>query len=509
MRLALSIAVLTAAFAMSVGVASAKPVSTDEGLVSGIHKDGLTVYKGIPFAAPPLGKLRWKMPQPPKPWTGVYKADAFKPECEQGGSYADKSAPMSEDCLYLNIWTPAASPGAKLPVMVWIHGGGFTGGSPSEPPFWGNHLAKHGVVVVNLAYRLGVFGFLAHPQLTAESPTRSSGDYALGDLIAGLKWVKQNIAAFGGDPSRVTVFGESAGSMAVGFLMVSPLAKGLFVRAIGESGGAFEPKPVSLKDAEKAGVAFTKSLGVSSVAQLRALPAKELLTAQTKPGMTGVTWPIVDGYVIPEAPLKAEEQGKEIDVPLIIGNNAHEGRLFTYRSPGNKAKFVQQVKKQFGVLSGQVLKAYPAKTNAEAKTSRSELTGDTMFGWTMWTWAKLQSRTSHSKVYFYHFEHAPPKTSKNPLAAMGATHFAEVPYVFGNPLGGGNWSGYDAKLSSEMEDYWTDFAKTGNPNRAGLPNWPAFADHSQKVMHFGAKTYVDGVAYLKRLEILNKKLDAR
>ncbi len=506
-QVVLAAILLLAAF----GIAVAAPVKIASGLVEGSETGGITVYKGIPFAGPTGGAQRWKPPTPAPHWQGVKKADTFAPQCVQPKSPIADPIPQSEDCLYLNLWTPAKSADAKLPVMVWIHGGGFSGGSPSSAVLWGDHLAKKGVVVVNITYRLGPLGFLAHPALTAESANHSSGNYALLDLIAGLKWVKENVAAFGGDPAKVTIFGESAGSIAVHLLTVSPLARGLFVGAIGESGAAMTPTVVpdglrDLKTAEAAGAAFAKAKGADSIAALRALSTDKLLEANPQqtggaPG-GGVGWPIIDGWVIPQAPYEVFSAGRQFDVPILIGTNHIEGALFTRNAPGGAAEFKASVAKQYGDFAPRILKLYPASDDAEAKTSRALLAGDTLFGWNNWTWARLQSKTGKGKVYYYHFEHAPPADPSSPFPSLGATHFAEVAYVFGNP-GKAPWTDYDRKLSDQMSSYWTNFAKTGDPNGPGLPNWPAFNQKNDAVMHLGDKVAAGGVEYKEKLELLD------
>src|SRR5687768_1843166 len=307
------------------------PVKVEEGVVQGTVEDGLTVYKGIPFAVPPVGDLRWKAPQPAAKWEDVQQANKFGPAPMQGGN---PPSGKSEDCLYLNVWTPAKSANEKIPVLVWIYGGGFGGGSTSEPNYSGENLAKKGVVLVSIAYRVGVLGFMAHPELSAESPNKASGNYGLLDMIAGLKWIQKNIAAFGGDPNKVTIFGESAGGIAVSMLCASPLAKGLFHGAISQSGGSFgPPRPTTfpgenlklLKDAEASGVVFAQKAGVSSIAALRKMDADKIPTGW---GM-GNAWPIIDGYVIPEDQYKLYEAGKYNDTPIIVGYNSDEGLTFT------------------------------------------------------------------------------------------------------------------------------------------------------------------------------------
>src|SRR5450759_537340 len=320
--------VLLAMFLMiSVGSCIAQqpsPVKVDGGLVQGTSADGLTVYRGIPFAAPPVGDLRWRAPQPPAKWEGVKQATKFAPGPIQGGN---PPSGKSEDCLYLNIWTLAKSAGDRIPVLVWIYGGGFGAGATSEKNYSGENLAKKGVVLVSIAYRVGQLGFLAHPELSKESPNHVSGNYGLMDMISGLKWVQKNIAAFGGDPNKVTIFGESAGGIAVSMLCASPLAKGLFHGAISQSGGSFgPPRPTTfpgenlkrLANAEVDGQAYLKSAGVSSIAELRKIDADKLPAGR---GL-GMSWPIIDGFVIPDDQYKLYDAGHFNDTPILVGYNS-------------------------------------------------------------------------------------------------------------------------------------------------------------------------------------------
>jgi para-nitrobenzyl esterase len=320
-------------------VSMAQPVKVDDGLLLGTSEDGLTVYRGIPFAAPPVGDLRWRAPQPASKWDGVRRADKFGPACMQAmknPAGADQGPGMSEDCLYLNVWTPAKSASQRLPVLVWIYGGGFAGGATSIPTYSGEKLAKRGVVLVSIAYRVGALGFLSHPGLSAESEHRISGNYGLLDMIAGLKWIQKNIAAFGGDPGRVTIFGESAGGIAVSMLCASPIAKGLFHGAISQSGGSFGPPRAGgmpgenmqrLADAERGGESYAAAAGASSVAELRKMSAEQVLAASS--GRRGVGWPIIDGWVIPDDQYKLYEAGRYNETPILIGYNSDEGLSFS------------------------------------------------------------------------------------------------------------------------------------------------------------------------------------
>jgi para-nitrobenzyl esterase len=389
------------------------PVKTEYGMIQGIYEKGLTVYKGVPFAAPPVGNLRWKAPQPAAKWEGVKQTTQFAPGPPQGQNL---SFGKSEDCLYLNVWTPAKSAKDKIPVLVWIHGGGFSAGAASELLFEGEMLAKKGVVLVCIAYRLGQLGFLAHPELSAESPTHVSGNYGLLDMIAGLKWIQKNIAAMGGDPKKVTIFGESAGGIAVSMLCASPLAKGLFSGAICESGGSFGPtskKTASgenmklLKDAEEDGAAYLKNAGVASIADLRKLDYDKL------PAGRGMSWPVVDGYVIPDDQYKLYEAGKYNDIPVLIGYNSDEGASFSRtKTPED---YMKSVRDRYGKFADDLIKAYPAGEKTVPKTAR-DLDRDAAFGWHTWSWARLQSKTGKSKVFYYYFDQHPEYPADSPRA---------------------------------------------------------------------------------------------
>ena len=488
-----------AALTLSANGALAAPVRTTAGLVEGTVEDGLSVYRGVPFAAPPVGDKRWRPPAPAAPWQGVRNADRFAAPCIGNGPTS------SEDCLYLNVWSPA-KPGEHLPVMVWIYGGGFVGGSTASPAFSGEVLARKGVVYVSIAYRVGVLGFLAHPGLSAENDRHVSGNYGLMDQIEALKWVQANIAAFGGDPKKVTVFGESAGGMAVSMLAASPLAKGLFRGAMSESGGSFAaprnpPLPgenmVTLKDAEQAGLAVAEKAGAKTVAELRALPADKISAAGGggPPGLVpqGLgMWPVVDGYVMPDDEYKLYEQGRFNETPVLIGINSDEGVSFS--PPAQLKPFVEQTRARYGPFADKLLAAYPASDDAGAKQAARDLARDAGFGWHNWVWARLQSKRGKAKVFYYYFEQKPPYPAGSRFAEVkGVPHGAEIPYVFGHvspPASPGPndivWGPRDQALSDRVVSYWTNFVKTGDPNGAGLPPWPAFSQAEPRVMHLNA-----------------------
>ncbi len=443
------------------------PVRVEQGQLSGAagSDPSVRVYKGVPFAAPPVGDLRWRAPKPAADWPGVRKADQFSATCmqtpyPQGSLYSSQAQPVSEDCLYLNIWTAAKSASDKRPVMVWIHGGAFTRGSGSTPTYDGENLAKKGVVLVTINYRLGIFGFFAHPELTAESEHHSSGDYGILDEIAALQWLQRNIAAFGGDAKRVTIFGESAGSWAVNVLVASPLAKGLFQRAIGESGGNFN-KMTQLSDLEKSGARVGPS-----IAELRMKSAEEILKTQ---GAFSVN---VDGWLLPTDVMTIFEKGRQNDVPVLIGSNADEGTAFM--PPKITLAGMQATAKQrFGARADQFAQIYPATSDEEAWKASAALMRDQTFGLQMRTWARMQSKTGKSPAYLYYFSRVPAGGEH-----YGAFHASEIPYVFGTAdIGKRTWQEADHRLSEVMSSYWVNFATTGNPNGKGLPAWPKYDEN--------------------------------
>jgi para-nitrobenzyl esterase len=480
-----------------------KPIKVEQGLLQGEFLNDLTVYKGIPFAAPPVGDLRWKAPQPLAKWEGVKQVTKFAPAPMQGGN---PPSGKSEDCLYLNVWTPAKSEKEKLPVLVWIYGGGFSFGSTSEPVYNGENLAKKGVVLVSIAYRVGTLGFLAHPELSAENPNRVSGNYGLLDMIAGLEWIKKNIAAFGGDPNKVTIFGESAGGIAVSMLCASPLAKGLFHGAISQSGGSFGPSRSTtypgenmkvLKEAEVAGVNYAKNAGASNIAELREMNAEKLPSGWG----SGSAWPIIDGYVIPDDQYRLYEAGKFNDTPILVGYNSDEGLSFSREK--NPQEFIENVRKRYGKFADDLLKAYPLGENSIPKTAR-DLARDAAFGWHTWSWAKLQAKTGKSKAYFYYFDQHPDYPKDSPKYGFGSPHAQEVAYVFKNlDTSKPETTKSDIEISEAMATYWTNFAKYGHPNGKGVPEWSAFNDKNKAVMYFEKKPHIGTVPSEEALKVLD------
>jgi len=468
------------------------PKGVLEGVVSADNR--IRSFKGIPFAAPPVGALRWQAPQPVSAWTGVKKAAEFGSHCMQSVAYDDmifRDAGPSEDCLTLNVWAPEsafakkAPKRVKLPVMFWIYGGGFGGGGSSERRQDGENLAAKGVIVVSCNYRLGIFGFFVHPDAAKESAHNSVGNYGLLDQLAALQWVHDNIALFGGDPANVTIFGESAGSLSVSGLTASPLAKGLFQRAIGESGAFFRmgigPRPRT--QAEQEDVKFAQAaFGKTSLDELRALPADQLLQASHAKHMWFI--PDVDGWYFPESMEAIYAAGKQNRVALLAGWNTDEGnaRSFFRDQPATAETFISKARARFKDDADAFLKVFPAGTDAEAKRSAADLAGDDFIAFGTWKWIEEHSKTPDVPVYRYHFE-------KNlPLPEPAAPHAGEIEYVF-QVLDAKNlpWTPEDHQVSELMANYWTNFAKTGDPNGPGLPKWPVYrAADGFPVMHLNA-----------------------
>jgi para-nitrobenzyl esterase len=498
-------------------------VRTDAGSIEGsVSADGkVQIFKGIPYAAPPVGVLRWKEPQPVVAWQGVKKTTEFGARCMQGNVYRDmvfRDTAPSEDCLYLNVWTPKASSGAKLPVMVWIHGGGFQAGATSEPRQDGEHLAHKGVVVVSMNYRLGIFGFFSHPELTKESPHHASGNYGLQDQVAALQWVRKNIAAFGGDPENVTIFGESAGSLSVSALMASPVSRGLIRRAIGESGAFFSrtqpAKPLS--ESEQDGAKFAASIGADSLEKLRAMSSQETLDAGFKGKNAFRFGPNIDDYFLPESPAEIYAKGNESHIALLAGWNHDESNyhMFFGADPPTKENYSKKINQTFGDKATEVLKLFPAETDEQAKASADLLATANFIGYSTWKWIELQAKLDAAPVYRFEFDDSPPLAPSAPGAppqeSRGAYHSAEIEFVFGmldsKKL---PWRPEDYQLSEQMGSYWTNFAKTGNPNGAGLPQWPQYgAKDGYEVMHLAAKPQATADQQRAQYELLDK-LSAR
>lgn len=461
-------------------------------------------FKGIPFADPPVGPLRWAPPQPVRNWTGVKQATQFGPRCMQQALFGDmgfRSNGMSEDCLYLNVWTPAKTSGEKLPVLVYFFGGGFQAGDGSEPRYDGESLASRGIVTVTVNYRLGIFGFFAHPELTKESSHHASGNYALLDQSAALQWVHNNIAAFGGDPRRVTIAGESAGSIAVSAQMASPLSKDLIAGAIGESGSIMGTlAPVTLAQGEEAGVKFAKAIGAESLTALRALSTAQLFEAAAKPGVPRFS-PTIDGYFFPEPPTVLFAAGKQAHVPLLAGWNSAEmdARAVLGREQPTRENLEKAINRLYNENGSAVAKEYTPAGEEDVRHVATDLASDRFIAYSTWKWIEEAGKTGGKPVYRYFY--ARPRPQMNPemgnatagLAGgvvrnsgnaaptapppppQGAVHSAEIEYALGNlPLNKVYaWTPDDYKVSATMEAYFANFVKSGNPNGTGLPAWPA------------------------------------
>jgi para-nitrobenzyl esterase len=447
------------------------PVRIDSGLISGTTspESGVRSFKGIPYAAPPVGDLRWRPPQPPAKWEGVRDAQKFGAVCMQNQLPGAAGPAPSEDCLYLNVWTAAQSASERRPVIVWSYGGGFFLGSGSQPMYDGEALAKKGAVVVTYNYRLGMFGFFSHPELTKESGRHASGNYGMMDMIQALRWVQKNIAAFGGDPNRVTIDGESAGAILVAAAVGSPLGKGLFQRAIAQSGafmGVSIAKMTPLDKAEQEGQKLADELGAPTLAELRAKPADELLKKGRGAGL------VVDGWCIPEDLSAIFSKGKQNPVDILVGSNKDEGTFFVRAGSTKAQEYLEQTRSRFGDLSADYLKTHPAGSDAEAEASRLAGVRDEL-GWHMRTWAQLQTKRGN-KAYLYYFTRVPPPAPGQP--SRGATHTAEIRYMFNNLDPRAPLTDIDRKLADTMSSYWVNFAATGNPNGRGLPEWRPYDD---------------------------------
>ena len=479
-------------------------VKLSSGIISGsISKDEMVLkFAGIPFAAPPVGPLRWKNPQPVVPWDGVRDCVNNSPSAMQPTpkpfycwtkEFMAPESPISEDCLYLNVWTTAETRKDKQPVMVWIHGGGFTSGSGTVPLYDGDAMSRKGVVFVTINYRLGIFGFLAHPELSDESDLHTSGNYGILDQIAALQWVRDNIEAFGGDPNNVTIAGQSAGAFSVNALVVSPLAKGLFHKAIAQSGGMFARNlslGQTLQNAEEKGRQLTDNMNISSIDSMRIIPADSLLTF---PGRWGLT---VDEIVIPNT-RKIFSSGRQNDVPLITGWNADDG--VSFGPPETAEQFQKNARKQYGEKSSEFLELFPAGTEATAGTSQ-KLLSQLFFGWNNYSWARLQSSSGENPAYLYYFKRVPPGEPD-----YGAFHSAEFGYALHNL---DKWdrpfTEVDRKLEGIMSDYWVNFAKTGDPNSEGLPEWPSFNNEHPRIIELGDTVRSGELPFKEQLRFLDQ-----
>ncbi len=519
-----SAAILAAVLSSAPALAQVK---TAAGIVKGTTSGGahpIRTFRGIPYAAPPVGDLRWRAPRPPASWAGERDASAFGARCMQAPIYSDMifRDALSEDCLNLNVWTPAKGATEQLPVMVWVYGGGFQAGSASEPRQDGERLAGKGVVVVSMNYRLGVFGFLAHPELTAESGHSASGNYGLLDQTAALKWVHENIAAFGGDPGNVTIFGESAGSFSVSAQMASPLTTGLVNKAIGESGAFFSASLAAptLSGGEGVGKALATKAGVTTIEQLRAIKGDSLLKVVMS--MQGISFnPIIDGYFLPRPVPEIYAAGDQRHIPLLAGWNADEVRGMATLAAvlPTTETFTQRVRGQFGANADAVLAAYPAATDSAAIEATAALSGDQFIGYGTWRWLEAHRKTGGEPVYRYNFARQVPiepgrVANGRPVTArdIGARHAGEIEYVFGalNSVPKVTWDPADRALSELMMSYWSNFARTGNPNGKGLPIWQRYeAGTGNPVMTLDVKSGASPDRTRARYEALDRAAMAK
>lgn len=501
------VAALCMALALAIPVAGGAtqaipgdPVAVESGSIAGTElSSGVRAYLGVPFAAPPVRDLRWRPPQPVTPWQGTYHAERTAPECIQTlrahdiNHYFGEEA-TSEDCLYLNIWAPPRSASAQaMPVVVWIYGGGFTIGSASMANYSGEQLAKKGVVYVALAYRVGALGFLAHPELSAESPRHVSGNYGFLDQIAALQWIQRNIARFGGDPGNVTIMGQSAGSASVSILQASPLSRGLFHRAVGMSGGALganmgRARPLSV--AEQWGRELQTILKASSLAALRQLPADRILAMQ---GTTGRYGPLVDGWLLPEDPNAIFSAGKQNDVPILIGYTRDEG-FDAFNQAMTLADYRKQAER-WGEHSAELLRLYPSSTDTDARRAALDIARDATLGLQMRTWARAQTSSGKAPAYMYLFSRVHPyapgvKFSDHDPATIGAYHTGDVPFwlqtldslnLFRTTR---NWTAYDRELATCMSDVIVSFARAGKPSLSGI-DWPVYRSADERVVELG------------------------
>ncbi len=480
------------------------------------ESDGILSFKGIPYAAPPVADLRWRPPQPAAAWEGELDAGDFSTPCWQPqrnpeSFYGGPPIERSEDCLYLNVWTGAEDSNEARPVMVWIHGGGLNSGSGASPWYEGTALARKGVVLVTINYRLGPLGFLAHPVLTAESSHGSSGNYGLLDQVAALEWVRDNIFAFGGDAGNVTIFGESAGSWSVNYMVATPLARGLFHRAIGESGGNFavmavlqEAEGQVVDSAEESGQRFATALGFDEAAtasDLRSMSAAEIYEAMSG----GARVPArgnVDGWMYAEQIFSTFANGRQNDVPIMVGSNADEGTSLWGRSaPSTVAAHRTGVADRFGDSADQILAVYSPANDEEARGVYLDMQADDVFAWQMRTWARL-TETVSSPAYLYYFSRVPPGPEAQ---TYGAYHAAEIQYVFDNLALGRphTWEPADHELADLMSTYWVNFARNGDPNGESLPAWPAYTTATDQALELGDEVRVVSGLKEARLDVLD------
>lgn len=488
-------------------------VITTTGTLEGAIENGIRTFKGIAYAKPPVNELRWREPQPVEKWTGIKKAISFGAGAMQNKIYDDmvfRSGRFSEDCLYLNIWTPIQKDNVKLPVLVYFHGGGFTAGDGSEPRYDGESMARKDIIMVTINYRMGIFGFFSHPALSGESIHHASGNYGLLDQNAALKWVRANILAFGGDPGQVTIAGQSAGSTSVSLQMASPLSKGLFRSAIGQSGSILNRNPpTSLKDAELIGEKFMKSAGFNSIHDLKKLDAVELLRISTE---AKAYFPItVDGYFLPDLPINIYTMGKQADVPLLAGWTSAEvsNKLVLENADPTVENFHVAIKRLYGENAEEIKKHYPVAKDEDVPLVATQLAGDRFAGYSTWKWIDLHGKTNGKPVYRYLYQQPlPPVVGKEAgyKKGLGAPHSADIPYGLGN-LARDKTFAYtdeDYEISRIMQGFFVNFVKTGNPNGEGLPTWSGFQSSIPKVMMIGGGMKQEPERFLRRYQYLDQ-----
>jgi para-nitrobenzyl esterase len=535
-RAVLLCTILLAASALPVTAQGSGVVHTAAGAVEGTATEhGIRLFRGIPFAAPPVDELRWREPQPVQPWRGVRRAAQFGPRCMQHAAFGDmmfRSSGVHEDCLYLNVWTPARSPRDRLPVLVYFYGGGFVAGDGSEGRYDGESMARRGIVALTVNYRLGAFGFLAHPDLTRESPHGASGNYGFLDQVAALRWVRANIAAFGGDPERITIAGESAGSISVSALMASPLSRELIAGAIGESGaqiGSTLPAE-PLRSREENGIRFANAMGARGISDLRARSSQEILDASVGFGIWsfGAT---VDGHFLPRTTAEIFAAGEQARVPLLVGWNSEEMgyRALLGPDPATPEGYARAIGRLFGADAPEVLRLYPGRTAEEVIGSGTDLAGDRFIGFGTWKWAELHARAG-APVFRYFYTHprppmraemgdavpglaggvirGPEASANRPPPPRGAVHAAEIEYFLGNlhrnPVF--QWTPTDSLVSEIAQGYVASFVRGGVPRAEGLPDWPAFRAGGGTVMRLNEAPRAEPERHRERYLLLERLL---
>jgi len=497
-------------------------VKTANGILQGTAVSGISEFKGIPFAQPPVGDLRWKEPQPVKNWEGTRIADHFGPRAMQLPVYSDmkfRSDGVSEDCLYLNVWTPAKSDKEGLPVLVYFYGGGFVAGDGSEFRYDGEAMARRGIVAVTVNYRLGVFGFLSHPDLTAESPHHASGNYGLLDQTEALRWIHKNIAAFGGDPDRITIAGESAGSSSVNAQVISPLPRNLFSAAIGESGSVMGfGKILTRAQAEANGQEFSKHLNVSSVKEMRALPADQVLQATKNPDISFLM--DIDGYFFPDSPLALYRDGKVARVPLIVGWNSEESGWTSIlgKDEPTVENYKKNLKRLYPAHSEEIFKLYPVAADTDVEKTATLLATERANAYGEWRWIEAHAKLN-AQVYRYYYTRPRPGLrvdinrpeattgQEKPGTFHGAAHSAEIEYALGNlPTNRVyDWQPDDYLVSAILQGYFLNFIRSHNPNGTGLPYWPLYQSwQKDPIQHIGVETYREADLSRPRFIFLGK-----